>query len=194
DSRPAGYGNRSTGKAAPEIQRKTETLGMNQKSSSIDSKASNTSKCSSSLSPAAVILLCQTSIEDGWGREMALGPLRVSGALPGGDDSKRKEVELKVSLVVNSLVDGAQEVRLDGGEEFQERAVSADEVLSSPCLSMLGSSTVSCPASEAAGAAVEVGDGESQMPASSLVSPTLSSCVCVAEQRAVVVWDGGEQL
>ncbi|GAB2275920.1 hypothetical protein Dimus_010666 [Dionaea muscipula] len=59
---------------------------------------------------------------------------------------------------------------------------------------MLGSSAVSCPASESAGVAVEVGTGESQMPASSVVSPTLSSCVCVAEQRAVMVRDGGEQL
>ncbi|GAB2275928.1 hypothetical protein Dimus_010674 [Dionaea muscipula] len=125
---------------------------------------------------------------------MALGSLRVSSALPGGDDSKRKEAELQVSLVIKFVVDGAQEVRLDGGEEFQEWAVSANEVLSSPCLSMLGLSAVSCPASEAAGVVVEVGASESQMPASSPVSPTLSSCFCVAEQRAVVVRDGGEQL
>ncbi|GAB2303231.1 hypothetical protein Dimus_037228, partial [Dionaea muscipula] len=59
---------------------------------------------------------------------------------------------------------------------------------------MLGSSAVSCPASEVAGVAVVVGAGESQMPASFLVPPTVSYCVCVAEQRVAVVRDGGEQL
>ncbi|GAB2275919.1 hypothetical protein Dimus_010665 [Dionaea muscipula] len=59
------------------------------------SVASASPRCgSSALSPAAAIHLCQTSIEDEWGREMALGPLRVSSALPGGDDSERKEAEL----------------------------------------------------------------------------------------------------
>ncbi|GAB2296344.1 hypothetical protein Dimus_030467 [Dionaea muscipula] len=154
------------------------------------------SPCSgpSALSSGAAIRHCQTTTEDDGGREMALGPLRVSGAHPGGVDSERKEAELQVSLVVNSVVDGAQEVRLDGGEMSQVRAVSADEVLSSPCLSMLGSSAVNCPASEAAGVADVVGAGESQKPASSLVPPTVSYCDCVAEQRDAVVRDGGEQL
>ncbi|GAB2302885.1 hypothetical protein Dimus_036879, partial [Dionaea muscipula] len=149
---------------------------------------------SSAISSAVAIRLSQTSTEDGEGCEMALGPLRASGAFPGGGDSERKEAELQVSPMASSVIDGAQEVRLDGDEKLLDHAVCADEVLSSPCHSMLGSSEVSCPISETAGVDGVVGVGESIWPASSLVHPTGSHCDSVAAHRDAVVRDGGELL
>ncbi|GAB2302283.1 hypothetical protein Dimus_036298, partial [Dionaea muscipula] len=149
---------------------------------------------SSALSSVVAIRLSQTSTEDGEGCEMALGPLRASGAFPGGGDSERKEAELQVSLMTSSLIDGAQEVKLDGDEKLQDHAVCADEVLSSPCHSLLGSSEVSCPVSETAGVDGVVGVGESIWPAPSLVHSTGSYCDSVAAHRNAVVRDGGELL
>ncbi|GAB2286366.1 hypothetical protein Dimus_020782, partial [Dionaea muscipula] len=140
------------------------------------------------------IRLSQTSIEDGWDLEKAVGPLRVSDAIHGGDDLERMENEVQASLVLHSLVDGAQEVRLEGGEMVQDRAVSADEVQSSPFIAILGSSVVNCPVLEEAGAAGEGVAGESQMPASSLFPPSDSFSDCGDEQQAAVDREGDEQL
>ncbi|GAB2296342.1 hypothetical protein Dimus_030465 [Dionaea muscipula] len=147
---------------------------------------------SSALSLAVAIRTSQPSSEDEGGHELALGPLRVSGNLPGGVDSERKEAEMKDSLVVSSVFNDSQEVRMDGGEKIQVHAVCADEVLSSPCHSMLGLTVVSCPVSEAAGVDGVVGVGKSIWPASSLVNPTDSICDSVAEHWDDSARDGGE--
>ncbi|GAB2303375.1 hypothetical protein Dimus_037366, partial [Dionaea muscipula] len=133
---------------------------------------------SSAFSSGAAIRLCQTTTEDGGGSEMAVGPLRVSGVLPGGGDFQKKEAELQASLVFSPVVDDAPEERLEGAEMLLGREVRAEEVLSSPCLVVLSPSAASCPAVEVAGAAVVEEAGDSQRPASSLVPHSVSFSDC----------------